>query len=191
MGFYGPQKGRKMGPKNPRVPFFPCIPPPRPPPRLRHPLGAILLQHIPGEKFQNFNGVAPAMGGGVRPAGQPATQPPSRPPSQPPNQPPLLCTCMFASPPLLSRPQDDVTDPWSVWYNFLPFKQGTSCIGMGVWVVCSCGNPDLVVQLHNHQHNCRCIVLFTCRGMKSWGRKCSLERCLGIYISIWMLHIWD
>ena len=23
--------------------------------------------------------------------------------------------CMFASPPLLSRSQDDVTDPWSVW----------------------------------------------------------------------------
>ena len=63
-----------------------------------------------------YQGAAPARagGGGFRPAGRPATQPPSRPPSQPPSQPPLLCTCMLASPPLLSRSQDDVTDPWSV-----------------------------------------------------------------------------
>ena len=51
----------------------------------------------------------PGGGGFGRPAG------PRQPASQPPSQPPLLCTCMFASPPVLSRSQDDVTDPWSVW----------------------------------------------------------------------------
>ena len=66
-----------------------------------------------------YTGAAPASGGGEggggfgRPAGP--RQLASQPPSQPSSQPPLLCTCMFALPPLLSRSQDDVTDPWSVW----------------------------------------------------------------------------
>ena len=44
-------------------------------------------------------------GGFVRPAG----------PRQPPSQPPLLCACMFASPPLLSRSQDDLKGVLERW----------------------------------------------------------------------------
>ena len=45
----------------------------------------------------------------------------SRPPSQPPSQPPLLCTCIFASPPLHSRSQDDVTNPSVLWKGALGY----------------------------------------------------------------------
>ena len=67
---------------------------------------------------------------------------------------PLVCVCLTALALKMMSPIHGVCGK-----IFLPFKQGTSCIGMGFWVVCSCGIPDLVVQLHNHQHNCRCIVL--------------------------------
>ena len=55
-----------------------------------------LGRYLSFDHRDGHQGAAPARGGGRF---RPASQPPSRPPSQPP----LLCTCMFASPPLLSR----------------------------------------------------------------------------------------